>query len=83
MQLQEFYTWLDSLVKRSENADRGHGLDIAQRVVKFEELTADSHQGKTKLAALSAKVCRMRRLREFQLLTNVEFTRRRSRFLAF
>ena len=83
MQLQEFYTWLDSLVKRSENADRGHGLDIAQRVVKFEELTADSHQGKTKLAALSAKVCCTPGLREFQLLTNVVFTRRRSRFLAF
>ncbi len=81
MQLQEFYTWLDSLVKRSENADRGHGLNIAERVVMFEKLTAESHQGKTKLAALSTKVWRMRGVGEFQLLKMLCFTRRRSRFL--
>lgn len=56
LQLQDFYLWLDSLLKRSENADRGHGQNISQRVLLLEELAAESHQGKSKLAEISSKV---------------------------
>lgn len=57
MQLQEFYNWLDSLVKRAENCDRGHGQKISQRLTLVEQLVSDSNQGKGKLHALSKEVC--------------------------
>ncbi len=56
MMLQDFFTWLDTLIKRAENADKGRGNIIAQRVTLMEQLTAETCQGKPKLATLSTKV---------------------------
>ena len=56
LQLHEFYSWIDSLAKRSEGADRGHGQTTGQRVQLLEQLAAESLQGKGKLAAVSSKV---------------------------
>jgi hypothetical protein len=56
MMLQDFFTWLDTLIKRAENADKGRGNIIAQRVTVMEQLTAETSQGKPKLATLSTKV---------------------------
>lgn len=56
MMLQDFFTWLDTLIKRAENADKGRGNTIAQRVSLLEQLTAETSQGKPKLAALTTKV---------------------------
>ena len=56
MMLQDFFTWLDTLIKRAENADKGRGNNIAQRVTLMEQLTAETCQGKPKLATLSTKV---------------------------
>lgn len=56
MMLQEFFTWLDTLIKRGENADKGRGNNIAQRVALLEQLTAEASQGKPKLATLNSKV---------------------------
>lgn len=54
--LQDLFGWLDSLAKRSENADKGHGMSIASRVSLLEQLTAESVDGKSKLTALTSKV---------------------------
>lgn len=54
--LQDFFTWLDTLVSRAETADRGRGMGIAQRVALLEQLTAESSQGKPRLAAITSKV---------------------------
>lgn len=56
LMLQEFFTWLDTLIKRGENADKGRGNNIAQRVALLEQLTAEASQGKAKLATLNSKV---------------------------
>ena len=56
LELQDLYTWLDTLGKRAESADKGRGLHIAQRVSLLEQLTAEANTGKPKLQALSTKV---------------------------
>lgn len=56
MMLQDFFTWLDTLIKRAENADKGRCNNIAVRVSLLEQLTAETSQGKPKLAALAVKV---------------------------
>ena len=56
MMLQDFFSWLDTLIKRAENADKGRGNTIAQRVSLLEQLTAETGQGKPKLATLTTKV---------------------------
>ena len=54
--LQDLFGWLDSLAKRSENADKGHGMNISSRVSLLEQLTNESIEGKKKLEALTSKV---------------------------
>ena len=56
--LQDFLTWLDTLVKRAESADKGRGMKIAQRVSLLEQLTSETSQGKPKLSSISIKVIR-------------------------
>ena len=56
MMLQDFFSWLDTLIKRAENADKGRGNTIAQRVSLLEQLTAETGPGKPKLATLTTKV---------------------------
>lgn len=56
MMLQDFFTWLDTLIKRAENADKGRGNNIAVRVSLLAQLTAETSQGKPKLADLAVKV---------------------------
>lgn len=56
MMLQDFFSWLDALIKRAENADKGKGNNIAQRVALLEQLTAETSQGKPKLSTLNTKV---------------------------
>lgn len=57
MMLQDFFSWLDTLIKRAESADKGRGSNIAQRVSLLEQLTAETSQGRPKLATLTTKVC--------------------------
>ena len=59
VQLQDFYTWLETVGKRAESADKGRGLHIAQRVSLLEQLTAEANTGKPKLQALQTKVHRI------------------------
>ena len=54
--LQDFFTWLDTLLKRAECADKGRGMSIAPRVSILEQLTAETSQGKPKLSSISTKV---------------------------
>lgn len=54
--LQDFFSWLDTLIKRAENADKGRGMSIAQRVGILEQLTGEISQGKPKLLSITSKV---------------------------
>ena len=56
MMLQDFFTWLDTMIKRAENADKGRGNNIAQRVAILEQLNAETSQGKPKLSTITTKV---------------------------
>lgn len=54
--LQDFFGWLDTLLKRAEGADKGRGMAISSRVALLEQLTAETSQGRPKLAAMTTKV---------------------------
>ena len=68
MMLQDFFSWLDTLIKRAENADKGRGNTIAQRVSLLEQLTAETGQGKPKLATLTTKVIVSQLLKKKKLI---------------